>query len=401
MSDDPAILIVAAGRGARSGQGLPKQFRDLHGKALISHTLDALASACPDSALLCVIHPQDADLYCAALGQIAPKTLARVLPFAEGGATRQASVRSGLERLAALSPTPRHVLIHDAARPFVSHGVMHAALEALRRRRACAPGAPLVDTVKRVDADGLVVETPDRASLRAVQTPQAFAFDLILEAHRRAFAAGVDTLSDDAAVAEWAGHAVHIFPGDPANGKITLAEDFCMAEARISDRLSDVRTGQGFDVHAFGAGDSLRLGGVDIAHSHGLAGHSDADVLMHAITDAVLGAIADGDIGAHFPPSDPQWKGAASDIFLRHAMDLVRARGGLVAHVDATVICETPKVGPHRETIRARLAQIMGLSLDRVAVKATTSERLGFTGRSEGIAAMAIATVRLPGESTS
>lgn len=233
-----------------------------------------------------------------------------------------------------------------------------------------------------------------------MQTPQAFAFELILEAHRRAFAAGLDDMSDDAAVAEWAGHAVHVFAGDPANGKITLAEDFYMAEARLSERFFDVRTGQGFDVHAFGEGASVRLGGVDIAHTHALAGHSDADVLMHAITDALLGAIADGDIGSHFPPSDPQWKGAASEIFLRRAMDLVRARGGLVAHVDATVICETPKVGPHRDAIRARLAQIMGMALDRIAVKATTSERLGFTGRGEGIAAMAIATVRLPGDET-
>ena len=393
---DPTIIVAAAGRGARSGLDRPKQFQELHGKALIAHTLDALAAACPTASILCVINPQDRPFYEAAVAQISPQTAARLLPCAAGGATRQASVRAGLERLALLEPPPARVLIHDAARPFVSAGLIASALQALERGSACAPGAPLVDTVKRVDATGLVLETPDRANLRAVQTPQAFAFDLILDAHRRAFAAGVEDLTDDAAAAEWAGHRVHVFPGEAHNDKITLAEDFSMAEARLSEALCDIRTGQGFDVHAFGEGDRLYLGGVEIAHDHGLSGHSDADVLMHAITDALLGAIADGDIGSHFPPSDPQWKGAASEIFLRHALNLVRARGGLVAHVDATLICETPKIGPHRDRIRANLARLMGLALDRVAVKATTSERLGFTGRQEGVAAMALATVRLP-----
>ena len=229
-----------------------------------------------------------------------------------------------------------------------------------------------------------------------MQTPQAFHFAELLRAHRAAAEAGVGTLSDDAAVAEWAGLEVRIFPGDPLNMKLTTPADFAEAERRLLADLPDVRTGQGYDVHAFADGDHVWLGGVKIPHGRALSGHSDADVLMHAITDAILGAIADGDIGSHFPPSDPQWKGAASDIFLRHAVKRVRARGGMIAHVDGTIVCEAPKVGPHRDAIRAKLAEIMDMSLDRVAVKATTSEELGFTGRREGIAAMATATVRLP-----
>ena len=203
-------------------------------------------------------------------------------------------------------------------------------------------------------------------------------------------------MTDDGAVAEWAGHQVHVFEGDPANMKVTNGEDFAIAEARLMGRLQDIRTGQGFDVHAFTDGDQVWLGGVSIPHVQGLLGHSDADVLMHAVTDAIYGALAEGDIGSHFPPSDPQWKGASSDIFLRHAAQRVRERGGMIAHVDGTVICEAPKVGPHRDAIRARLAEILGVDVSRVAVKATTSEQLGFTGRREGIAAMALATVRLP-----
>jgi 2-C-methyl-D-erythritol 4-phosphate cytidylyltransferase/2-C-methyl-D-erythritol 2,4-cyclodiphosphate synthase len=258
---------------------------------------------------------------------------------------------------------------------------------------------PLNDTVKEIDAAGFVVATPDRARLRAVQTPQSFRFPLILAAHREA-AAGGREYTDDAMIAEAAGCAVHVFAGDARNFKLTTPEDFARAMQQLAPpslaALPDVRMGQGYDVHAFAEGDKVWLGGVAIPHSHALAGHSDADVLMHAITDAVLGAIAEGDIGAHFPPSDPQWKGAASEIFLAHACKLVRERGGMIAHVDATVVCEAPKVGPHREAIRASLAKIMGLDIGRVAIKATTTEKLGFTGRREGIAALAIATVRLP-----
>jgi 2-C-methyl-D-erythritol 4-phosphate cytidylyltransferase/2-C-methyl-D-erythritol 2,4-cyclodiphosphate synthase len=232
--------------------------------------------------------------------------------------------------------------------------------------------------------------------LRTVQTPQAFSFDLILAAHRKAAQAGQNGLTDDAAIAEWAGHEVYVFEGERENMKITSVEDFVRAEEKLLRELPDVRTGQGFDIHAFGAGDHVWLGGVRVPHDRALLGHSDADVLLHAITDAILGAISDGDIGSHFPPSDPQWRGAASSIFLAAAVERLRARAGMLAHVDAMLICERPKIGPYRDAIRTKIAEIAGISEDRVAVKATTSERLGFTGREEGIAAMAIATVRLP-----
>jgi 2-C-methyl-D-erythritol 4-phosphate cytidylyltransferase/2-C-methyl-D-erythritol 2,4-cyclodiphosphate synthase len=254
----------------------------------------------------------------------------------------------------------------------------------------------MTDTVKEVDANGRVIATPQRAMLRTVQTPQAFRFDLILAAHRKAVEAGQSGLTDDAAIAEWAGHGVHIFEGERDNMKITSAEDIGLAEAKLIGTLLDVRMGQGFDVHAFGPGDHVWLGGHKIAHDHGLIGHSDADVLSHAITDAIFGALADGDIGSHFPPSDPKWRGAASSIFLAEAMRCLRARGGLVAHIDATVICEKPKIGPHRDAIRESLAAITSVPIERIAIKATTSEQLGFTGREEGMAAMAIATIRLP-----
>jgi 2-C-methyl-D-erythritol 4-phosphate cytidylyltransferase/2-C-methyl-D-erythritol 2,4-cyclodiphosphate synthase len=367
----------------------------LNGFSLLALTVDALAAEAPDAPILVVIHPGDRDFYEAALRQLSAEASRLLAPVA-GGATRQESVRAGLEALAKRAAPPAFVLIHDAARPFVSGGLVRRAIAAAAAHGAAIPGLPLTDTIKRVDAAGRIAGGVDRAHLCAVQTPQAFAFGLVLDAHRKAAEAGRDSFTDDAAVAEWAGHAVHVFAGDPANIKITTPEDFARAEAFMQDRLSDIRTGQGFDVHAFGPGDHVWLGGAKIAHSQGLVGHSDADVLMHAVTDAIYGTLADGDIGAHFPPSDPRWKGAASEIFLRHAMERLRARGGMLAHLDATVICELPKVGPHRDTIRARLSEIMGVSVSRLAVKATTTERLGFTGRGEGIAAMALATIRLP-----
>ena len=346
-----------------------------------------------------VIHPDDRALYDRCVGELDEAERALILEPADGGASRQESVRNGLEALAR-DIAPEIVLIHDAARPFADARLIARAVDAARVHGAAAPGAPLTDTVKEIDAAGVVVATPDRARLRAVQTPQSFRFGLILEAHRLAASGGRD-YTDDAMIAEAAGHAVHIFDGDPANFKLTLPEDFARAMQQLKQPafadLPDVRMGQGYDVHAFAAGDKVWLGGVAIPHAQALAGHSDADVLMHAITDAILGAISAGDIGAHFPPSDPQWKGAASRIFLARACELVRERGGMIAHVDATVVCEAPKVGPHREAIRESLAAIMGVAPDRVAIKATTTERLGFTGRGEGIAALAVATVRLPG----
>ncbi|MGC1369788.1 MAG: bifunctional 2-C-methyl-D-erythritol 4-phosphate cytidylyltransferase/2-C-methyl-D-erythritol 2,4-cyclodiphosphate synthase [Methylovirgula sp.] len=391
---DLAILVVAAGRGSRAGPGVPKQYRQLAGKPLIAWTLSTLLKAAPRARLKAVIHADDLAAYRQALGPLAKAGLDRLLPPAFGGELRQDSVRLGLEALA--QDPPQIVLIHDGARPFASAELLARAHDAAARHGAAVPGLPLTDTIKQVDATARIIATPARETLRSVQTPQAFAFDLILAAHRKAAAAGETGLTDDAAVAEWAGHDVYIFEGERDNMKITGVEDFARAEERLLGQLPDVRAGQGFDVHAFGPGDHVWLGGVKIPHDHALLGHSDADVLLHAITDAILGAIGDGDIGSHFPPSDPQWRGAASSIFLATAVEKLRARGGMLAHIDAMLIGERPKIGAYRDAIRASIAAIAGISEGRVAVKATTSERLGSIGREEGIAALAIATVRLP-----
>ncbi|MCS0496944.1 bifunctional 2-C-methyl-D-erythritol 4-phosphate cytidylyltransferase/2-C-methyl-D-erythritol 2,4-cyclodiphosphate synthase [Ancylobacter sp. MQZ15Z-1] len=381
------VIVVAAGSGQRAGDGIPKQFRPLGGRAVLRRTLEAFLGRPGIRHVLPVIHPDHAP-WCAE----AMAGLEGVLAPVAGGATRQASVRAGLEALA--DDPPDLVLIHDAARPFVSARLVADAIAAAERHGAAVPALVLVDTIKAVGEPGFVGAGPDRGGLRSVQTPQSFRYELIRAAHRAR--AGADDLTDDAAVAEAAGHRVATFPGDPANTKLTTPEDFVTAERHVALELADVRSATGFDVHAFGPGDHVVLGGVRIPHQQGLSGHSDADVVLHALTDALLGTIGSGDIGHHFPPSDPQWKGASSDLFLAHAVALVKAAGGLVAHLDATVICEAPKIGPHREAMRERIAQIAGISLARVSVKATTSEKLGFTGRREGIAAMASATVRLP-----
>ena len=335
-----------------------------------------------------VLNPDDAAIFNDAVSEL------RHEPPAIGGATRQASVHAGLEALA--SQKPDVVLIHDAARPFVSAAVISRAIEAASRSGAAIPAIPVTDTIKLIDGSGNVEATPERARLRVAQTPQAFRFDAILDAHRRAARDGRSDFTDDAALAEWAGLTVATFEGDPANMKLTTPEDFVREEARLGAMLGDVRTGNGYDVHAFGDGDHVMICGVRVPHSNGFLAHSDGDVGLHALVDAILGALADGDIGSHFPPSDPKWKGAASDQFLKYAVDRVTARGGRIAHLDVTLICERPKIGPLRDTMRARIAEITGLALSRVAVKATTSERLGFTGREEGIAAVASATIRLP-----
>jgi 2-C-methyl-D-erythritol 4-phosphate cytidylyltransferase / 2-C-methyl-D-erythritol 2,4-cyclodiphosphate synthase len=288
------------------------------------------------------------------------------------------------------------VLIHDAARPFVSAALISRAIDAAGATGAAIPAIAVADTIKLVGTTGNVEATPERARLRIAQTPQAFRFEAILEAHRRAAREARNDFTDDAALAEWAGLTVATFEGDPANMKLTTPEDFVREEARLGAMLGDVRTGSGYDVHAFGEGDHLMICGIRVPHSRGFLAHSDGDVGLHALVDAILGALADGDIGSHFPPSDDKWKGAPSDKFLRYAVERVGSRGGRIAHLDVTLICERPKVGPHREAMRNRIAEITGLSLSRVAVKATTSERLGFTGREEGIAAMASATIRLP-----
>ncbi|HMF06320.1 MAG TPA: bifunctional 2-C-methyl-D-erythritol 4-phosphate cytidylyltransferase/2-C-methyl-D-erythritol 2,4-cyclodiphosphate synthase [Methylocella sp.] len=395
-SQDSAILIAAAGRGSRVGTGIPKQYRNLAGLPLLARTIESLARAAPKSALLPIIHKDDLTFYEACMAAVAAKLSQRVARPVFGGATRQESVRRGLEALTLAPLPPKIVLIHDAARPFVSGALIERAVSAAAVHGAAVPGVSLADTIKKIDASGSVTETLPREQLCAIQTPQAFRFELILTAHRKAALAGLADLTDDAAVAEFAGHCVHVFEGDGSNMKITTPEDFARAEAKLFSELADIRTGQGYDVHAFGDGSHVWLGGIRLEHDRGLIGHSDADVLAHAITDALLGALADGDIGSHFPPRNPQWRGAPSRIFLAAAAAKVRARGGVIANIDATIVCERPKIGPHRNAIRENLAKIMDISIDRIAVKATTSERLGFTGREEGIASLAIATIRLP-----
>jgi len=335
-----------------------------------------------------VRNPDDADIFDQAVCHL------KYQSPVNGGATRQASVRAGLEALA--SEAPDIVLIHDAARAFVTDKVISRAIDAALITGAAIPVVPVTDTIKVVDATGAIQATTERGNLRIAQTPQAFRFDAILEAHRRAAREGRDDFTDDAAIAEWAGLTVATFEGDAANMKLTTPEDFAREEARLGAMLGDIRTGTGYDVHALTDGDHLMLCGVRVPFNRGFLAHSDGDVGLHALVDAILGALAYGDIGSHFPPSDPKWKGAASDQFLKHAAELVGKRGGRIAHLEVTMICEAPKIGPLRDAMRAKIAEITGLPQSRVAVKATTSERLGFTGRQEGIAATASATIRLP-----
>jgi 2-C-methyl-D-erythritol 4-phosphate cytidylyltransferase/2-C-methyl-D-erythritol 2,4-cyclodiphosphate synthase len=314
-----------------------------------------------------------------------------LLPAAIGGTTRQGSVLAGLDALAARGPDI--VLVHDAARPFASPSLISRAIGAASQSGAAIPALEVTDAVKTVDDAGSVTDTIERSHVRLVQTPQAFRFAPLYDAHHKAAAAGRNDFPDDAALAQWADMKVNVFKGEHSNIKLTTPDDFVRAETRM---LRDVRTGTGIDVHAFAPGDHVTLGGIRIPHDRTLSGHSDADVVLHALVDAILGALADGDIGVHFPPSDPQWRGASSDRFLSFAVDRVRARQGRVAHLDVTIVCEAPRIGEHRDAIRANIARIAGIAVERVGVKATTSEKLGFTGRGEGIAAFATATVRLP-----
>ncbi len=393
-----AALIVAAGRGVRvADAGLPKQYLDLAGKPVLRRTLDLFAHRADVDRIQVVIHPGDRFLYDRAAVGYGPG----LAPPVGGGATRQISVLAGLEALAPFDPD--RVLIHDAARPFTPADAIGAVIAAL----ASSPGAiavqPVTDTIKRGQGNGPIVGTVPRDGLWRAQTPQGFHFRSILDAHRRARDAGSTGFTDDAALAEWAGLEVVLVPVEGLNMKITTPEDVTLARAMLTQPFSvaetctlETRIGNGFDVHRFASGDHVWLCGHRIPHSASLEGHSDADVGLHALTDAVLGAIGDGDIGQHFPPSDPQWKGAASHHFLADAVRRVRARGGRIVNADVTLLCEAPKIAPHRDAMRARLAEILGITIDRVGVKATTTEGLGFTGRREGIAAMAVATVSLP-----
>ncbi len=386
MDDGSTIaLIVAAGSGARAGGNVPKQYRPWSGRPVLAHSLAAFAGHPAVNAVRVVIGAVQEEIYAeAAAGfDLAPPVI--------GGDTRQQSVRAGLEAIAADGGC-RRVLIHDAARPGLPAAVIDRLLAALDQDEGAVPVLPMVDSLA---TGGSALGDPvDRAAVVRVQTPQAFRFPAILAAHRSW--AEATSATDDAQVARNAGITVAMVAGDERLAKLTFEEDFAMAG---SDRPTSVRTGMGFDVHGFGEGDTVWLGGIAVPHGAGLVGHSDADVLLHAICDALLGATGDGDIGTHFPPSDPQWRGAPSALFVEHVRDLVARRGGVIDHVDATIICEAPKVGPHRAAIRSSIAGMLRLAEGRISVKATTTERLGFTGRGEGIAAQAIATVRLPEDS--
>ncbi len=368
-----AAIIVAAGRGSRAGGDMPKQWRLLAGRSVADRSIDAFRGRLDHIVL--VVSAQDSDAW--------EQYRDAGLILAEGGFDRAASVRNGLAALEGLGVS--RVLIHDVARPCVSERIIRDVLDALDNSRAAAPGLAVTDALWTGDGS-IVTGTRDRTGLFAAQTPQGFHLDAILAAHR----AHPGGAADDVEVARSAGIDVAIVPGDADNLKITTPGDFARAE-RIVGMDMDVRLGNGYDVHRFGTGDHVILCGVPVAHDRGLQGHSDADVGMHAITDAIYGALAQGDIGQHFPPSDPQWKGAASDIFLRHAAQLAQTMGYRISNVDCTLVCEYPKIGPHAVAMRETLAEILGLRPDQVSVKATTSERLGFTGRSEGIAALATA----------
>ena len=390
-----AALIVAAGRGTRAAgpvpNRMPKQYAQLGATSVLARTLGVFLEHPAVDLATVAIAEADRARYDRAIVSGHRK----LIPPVVGGATRQRSVLNGLRALAPLSPT--QVLIHDAARPFVTGDIVDRVLDALKRGPGAIAAVPLADTLKRGGPGGRIEATLDRADLWRAQTPQGFRFDEILAAHERAPAAGREDLTDDAAVAEWAGIPVELVQGSEANVKLTTAEDLAVAARAVETvpAAGEVRTGQGFDVHRFTAGDHVRLCGVRIPHTHALEGHSDADVGLHALTDALLGAIGDGDIGQHFPNTDPRWRGAASHLFLADAAGRVRARGGAICNVDVTLLCEAPRIAPHREAMRARIAAILEADISRVAVKATTTEGLGFTGRREGIAALATATLVL------
>ena len=395
MMTDPAptfgVLIVAAGRGERAGQAEgPKQYRPIGGMPVLLHTVRGFAAWPHAASIVIAIHEDDKAVYEACARSFPTNVDIRAVI---GGATRQASVLRGLEAFEGSGIT--HVMIHDAVRPFFTPRLLDAIRKALLSgERAVLPVTAVADTLKRGTAEGYCDGTVPRAGLHAAQTPQSFEFDLILAGHRAAAAAGQTEFTDDAAIAEWQEIPVKLVEGDRDNVKLTLNRDIELADERLRGAMiPDIRTGNGYDVHQLVEGDGVILCGVKIPHSQTLKGHSDADVALHALTDALLATCGAGDIGDHFPPSDPQWKGAASHIFLAHAAKIVREHGGTIMNADVSVIAEAPKIGPHRESMRKMLSDILGIDLERCSVKATTNERIGFVGRGEGIAAIATATV--------
>jgi 2-C-methyl-D-erythritol 4-phosphate cytidylyltransferase/2-C-methyl-D-erythritol 2,4-cyclodiphosphate synthase len=390
-----AALIVAAGRGSRAAgvSERPKQYLPIGGVPMVTRSIAAFADHPRIADILVVIHPDDAALYAAAGGPFAKRLCAAV----QGGARRQDSVRAGLEALAREAPSS--VLIHDVARPFVDAALIDRVIDTLGTHDGALPCLPVTDTLKWV-ARGHVIGTAERNQLFRAQTPQGFKFEAILAAHREAAKDPAREFTDDSGIAEWFGLDVALVEGAESNRKLTTAEDIMLAEDLMQPRRAKadrtIRVASGYDVHAFGPGDAVILCGVSMPYEKKLTGHSDADVGLHALTDALLGTIADGDIGVHFPPSDARWRGAASDVFLKHAAARVRERGGTIVHADITLLCEAPRIGPYRDRMRARIAEMLGLDIAQVSIKATTNEGLGFIGRGEGIAAMATATVSLP-----
>jgi len=380
-------LVVAAGSGERAGGGVPKQFHVVQGRPIVRWAVEAFTRHPQVERVTTVVAPGQATAAAAALSGVEVRILDR------GGATRQESVAAGLEALA--SDPPQTVLIHDGARPRPGAALISRVIDALSNADGVVPTVPLSDTLKETGDDGHILRTLPRAGLHGAQTPQGFRFDLILGAHR---AASEETLAtDDSSLLETAGHVVQAVAGDPENLKVTGPGDFARAERLFGARLP--RTGQGFDVHRFGPGESVQLLGVRLPHGQALVGHSDADVGLHAVTDAILGALAQGDIGQHFPPEDPRWRDADSAKFLQHAGAMALEAGAEITHVDVTIICEAPAVAPHRERMRQSVADILGMPVAAVSVKATTTEGLGFAGRREGIATFALATVLVPNES--
>lgn len=384
------VVIVAAGRGERAGSAAagPKQYRSIGGRAVLARTLSAFRAVPTVGPIAIVIHADDDDRLREACGPLDGETLSVI-----GGASRQASVLAGLRALAPFAPS--RVLVHDAARPFADRALIDRVIDAVDERHGALPVLAVSDTLKG-GADGLVTGTLPRAGLFAAQTPQGFPFAALLQAHETAAASGSDAFTDDSSVAEWAGIPVRLVEGSPDNIKLTLARDLALADERLSKGgpSMDIRTGNGYDVHRLVDGDHVTLCGVRIAHDQALDGHSDADVGLHALTDALLATCGEGDIGDHFPPTDPQWKGAASHLFVRHAAGIVRSKGGTILNADISLVCEAPKVGPHRLAMRQAIADMLGIELERASVKATTNETIGFVGRREGIAAIATASVR-------
>ncbi|URQ76012.1 MAG: bifunctional 2-C-methyl-D-erythritol 4-phosphate cytidylyltransferase/2-C-methyl-D-erythritol 2,4-cyclodiphosphate synthase [Candidatus Ochrobactrum gambitense] len=391
-----AAVIVAAGRGERAGQSVegPKQYRRIGGEAVLARTLRAFIDCPLVDKIVVVIHPDDHLLFERAI----PESHNDVI-VVTGGPTRQESTRLGL--LALTDHAPHYVMIHDGVRPFITQGLLERIVGNLTPEEGVLPALAVSDTLKQSAIDGTVKTTVPRAGLFAAQTPQTFPYAPILDAHEKAFAIRRTDFTDDAAIAEWQGLAVRIIEGSADNTKLTWAKDIEMADKRLRQdhaAFPDIRTGNGYDVHSFEPGDHVTLCGVKIPHEAKLNGHSDADVALHALTDALLATRGAGDIGTHFPPSDPQWKGAASRIFIEHAAKIVREAGGRIANVDVTLISEAPKIGPHRAAMTEALCDMLGIAADRVSIKATTNEKLGFVGRREGIAAIATATVIYPGE---